>query len=305
MLYPVSKHKDGEIALNPRYLDELSLNERMLEADGVRLYYVHGDAADRMPTLVFLHGTTVNHTIFKKQIAYFRTNGYGIIAPDLRGDGKSEPKVADEAFYSLENRVADLDAILDREKTRKPHVLGHSMGAMIAAVYVAETGNARTAALIEGSYDFKKTLTNGAKAFFYLSGMIRPLFTAQNWTARKLFGIEPIYVDFSALDKTSDTDFAKITYERASPEYVQAMHALSENVMTWNVEPDLEKVTVPTLILGGGRSQFIRPEAHYQLKERIGENAKAVIIPDAKHQLLITHADEVNRELEKLISSAS
>ena len=113
--------------------------------------------------------------------------------------------------------------------------------------------------------------------------------------------IEPVYVDFSKLANVDDTTFAKVTYERATPDYVQAMHALSENCMTWNIEDKLDAITVPTLIVGAEQSQFLTVESHYALQERIGDNARVVIIPNAKHQLLITNPDELNRNLEEFI----
>lgn len=298
-LWPVSSKMN--VAVDCVYLRELSLEERTLDANGVQQYYVYGSPAAGQPILVFLHGTTVNHTIFKKQIEYFRKKGYGIVAIDLRGDGYSTPKSADESFYSLENRIEDLAAIVEKEKLQQPHIVGHSMGALIGAAYVAKHDNSKTLTMIEGSYDFKKTLTGGAKVFFALSGILRPMFTAVNWVADDIAGIEPTYIDFSKLDKASDNAFAKITYERATPEYVQAMHTLSRACMTYNIEGQLDKIEAPTLLLGAGQSQFITPESHYELQKRIGKNAEVKIIPEAKHQLLITHADVVNKTLEEFV----
>ncbi|MCK4522499.1 MAG: alpha/beta hydrolase [Nanoarchaeota archaeon] len=276
--------------------------EKYLKCNDAEIYYKHSQPNSIDSTLVFLHGTTVNHTVFKESMDYFKNKGYGIIAIDQRGDGNSLPKSSDIDFYSLDNYTKDLESVIEKEEVKEPIIVGHSMGGLVAAEYASRNKkNIKSLVLIETSYNFKKTLTLGGKFFFLFSKSFRKYFTHLNNKARKK-GIKPEYIDFSELADVSDKEFAKITYEKATPEYVQAMHALSNAVMRWDVEDKLKDVECSTLILYAEKSQFIRTETSYELKKKIGNNAEAKIIPDAKHQLTITHPEVINKEIDNFFS---
>jgi len=43
-----------------------------------------------LPCVVFLHGAGMDHTVWALQTRYFAWHGYGVLAVDLPGHGKSE-----------------------------------------------------------------------------------------------------------------------------------------------------------------------------------------------------------------------
>ncbi len=278
----------------------MKMEQKFLEKDNVQIYY---EILQGKQTLVFLHGTTVNHTVFNKLIDYFKDK-YGILAIDQRGDGKSLPKSDDESFYSLENYTQDLENVIEKEGIEKPIIMGHSMGGMVGINYASRNDNINSLVLIETSYDFKKTLTLGGKIFCF--PLFRPVFRWYfdhlNKKAKKR-GIKDDYVDFSELDKVNDNDFARITYEKVSRDYAKAMWALSEAVLKWNVEEQLSSINCPTLILNAYRSQFIKLKTAYELQEKIGDNSHAKPIFGVKHQLLFQNADRVNKVIESFLEN--
>ncbi len=275
------------------------MEEKGLSTNDLRIYY---EIAYGSPWLVFLHGVTTNHTFFNVQLRYFEGKGNGVVGIDQRGDGKSYPKPSLREFYSLEGYTSDLEKIVLHEQIQQPIILGHSMGGMVAVNYAARNqANTRGLVLIDTSYNFKKTLTPSATLFYLFKSLFRKYFSHLNKSAQKK-GIEPEYLDFSGLGDVSDTEFARMTYEKAIPDDVPAMHAASEAILEWNIEEQLQKIKAPTLIINAGKSQFIRPSTAYELQERIGKDkSKAIILPSVKHQLVIQQPERITLLIENFL----
>jgi lipase len=72
------------------------------------------------------------------------TNGVCVLAPDLRGRGRSAHLPAP---YGMATHLADLLAVLDHAGAERAVVVGHSMGCHIAARFAADHP-ARTAAVL-------------------------------------------------------------------------------------------------------------------------------------------------------------
>lgn len=98
-------------------------------ADGARLSVSIRDGEG--PTLVLLHGLTDCADSFRLLMPHLP--GYRLIAPDLRGHGRSVRTGA----LTVPAFADDLSQMLDRLELRDVTVVGHSMGAMIAAELAA------------------------------------------------------------------------------------------------------------------------------------------------------------------------
>ncbi len=90
------------------------------------------------PALVCLHGI-LDHGMAWEDVAIpLAALGYRVIAPDQRGHGCSAHAPA--GTYQLLDYVADLDALLDgplAERTEPVMLVGHSMGAAVAATFAS------------------------------------------------------------------------------------------------------------------------------------------------------------------------
>jgi pimeloyl-ACP methyl ester carboxylesterase len=80
--------------------------------------------------LLLLHGFTGSKLDFHDQIPWF-TNRCRVLAPDQRGHGESS-NVGTADTYSLDTLAADLAGYLDAVGVARCHLLGHSMGGMVA-----------------------------------------------------------------------------------------------------------------------------------------------------------------------------
>jgi pimeloyl-ACP methyl ester carboxylesterase len=81
-----------------------------------------------LPAIVLLHGAGFDHTTWALHSRWFAHHGYGVLAPDLPGHGRSAgpalPTIADMADWTA--------ALLDAAGATKARLVGHSMGSLIA-----------------------------------------------------------------------------------------------------------------------------------------------------------------------------
>lgn len=102
-------------------------------------YYAYTAARSINPdfeTIVFVHGTAMDHTVWALQSRYFAYHGYNILALDLPGHGQSGGTPQDK----IESYAAWLLKILGQSKARCFHLVGHSMGALICLEAAAQYG---------------------------------------------------------------------------------------------------------------------------------------------------------------------
>ena len=100
------------------------MEHRIIKGVGGEVHYWISRTKDAPKgTIVFSHGLTANHTMFEKQIEYFK-NEYIVIAWDVPMHGLSVPY----NDFSYENTARDLHQILEQEHIEKVCLVGMSMG---------------------------------------------------------------------------------------------------------------------------------------------------------------------------------
>jgi pimeloyl-ACP methyl ester carboxylesterase len=98
--------------------------------DGRQVFaYTAAHALDpAKPTVVFVHGAGLDHSVFGLQSRYFGYHGRNVLAVDLpahgRSDGPPLATVAQMADWVLQ--------LLDAAKLGKAAIVGHSMGSLVA-----------------------------------------------------------------------------------------------------------------------------------------------------------------------------
>ena len=110
-----------------------------------------------LETVVFLHGASMDHTVWSHQSRYFAYHGYNVVALDLPGhkfsDGQLMSKVEDMSAW-LNQVIASLPAT-------PVHFVGHSMGSLVclesAAGFNHPDHTLRSLSLVGFSYPMKVT----------------------------------------------------------------------------------------------------------------------------------------------------
>lgn len=81
-----------------------------------------------LPAVVFLHGAGFDHTAWALHSRWFAYHGFAVLAPDLPGHGRS----AGPALASIAEMADWTAALLGSASATKAHLIGHSMGSLIA-----------------------------------------------------------------------------------------------------------------------------------------------------------------------------
>jgi pimeloyl-ACP methyl ester carboxylesterase len=82
----------------------------------------------KLAAILFIHGAAQDHSVWHYQARYLAHHGFGVLAVDLPGHGRS-PGVARTSIADLADWIA---AFIDAACVGKAHVVGHSMGALAA-----------------------------------------------------------------------------------------------------------------------------------------------------------------------------
>jgi len=97
-----------------------------IDVRGQRTYAATGgkDFDPSLPTVMFVHGSGLDHRSWALQTRWFAYNGYSVLAPDLPGHSLS----AGEALESIEDMGAWLEEFIRASGAQKIHAVGHSQG---------------------------------------------------------------------------------------------------------------------------------------------------------------------------------
>jgi pimeloyl-ACP methyl ester carboxylesterase len=102
---------------------QLSISDReVFAATGGR------DFDPSLPAVVLVHGAGFDHSVWALHSRWFAHHGFAVLAPDLPGHGRSVgpalPTIADMADWVI--------ALLQAVNAKPAHLIGHSMGSLIA-----------------------------------------------------------------------------------------------------------------------------------------------------------------------------
>jgi pimeloyl-ACP methyl ester carboxylesterase len=101
-----------------------------LSVNGIETFVATGgrEFDTSLPTVVFLHGAGFDHSTWALHSRWFAHHGCGVLAPDLPGHGRSAgaplPTIAAMADWTA--------GLLDAAGVSTAHLIGHSMGSLIA-----------------------------------------------------------------------------------------------------------------------------------------------------------------------------
>lgn len=192
------------------------------------------------PAVVFLHGVGGDSLVWQDQLAHFGAD-YRAIAWDMPGYGGSAP-LDDVGFAALADALA---CLLDHLDIQRAHVVGHSIGGMVAQEFIACHPD-RVASLV---------LSATSPAFGNPDGDFQKKFVAAR--------MAPLDAGKTMADVAADLVPAMIA-EGADPEGVarardcmsrvspQTYRAMMNCLVTFDRRAALGGIKVPSLLLAGG-----------------------------------------------------
>lgn len=242
------------------------------------------------PPLLLVHGFPLDHTMWRHQIARFKTT-HRVIAPDLRGFGRSS---VSPGKVTMKQFADDLAALLPAIGENRPVILcGLSMGGYVAwqffehhrsklvALIVCDTKAAPdTPEAKKGRLEAADRLEQEGTAFL-AETMLPKLFGAQ------LEGAPPPFV----------TETSAVILRTDPRACAAAQRGMAERV---DFRPQLGSIEVPTLVLCGEKDVISPPKEMREIAAAI-QNAKYVEIPAASHMAPLELPEPVNAELETFL----
>lgn len=105
--------------------------EHEVRANGITIHYLRTGGA--RPPVVLLHGLSDDGACWSRLAAALAPD-FDVIMPDARGHGRSD---APAPPYTTDDLAADLLALSDALGLNRPALVGHSMGALTAALVAA------------------------------------------------------------------------------------------------------------------------------------------------------------------------
>jgi acyl transferase domain-containing protein/acyl-CoA synthetase (AMP-forming)/AMP-acid ligase II/pimeloyl-ACP methyl ester carboxylesterase/acyl carrier protein len=235
------------------------------------------------PLIVLVHGILDQGLAWEKVAQYAAKQGYYIIAPDLRGHGKSD-HVADGCSYNVLDFVADLD-FLTSKITDKPFTLvGHSLGSIIAGIFANMRPNkVSKLVLVEPVLPVENNthqdLNNIASQLNYLvSPPSLPIFPDVETVAKRLQKATPdLTFDFALklAKRTTHGVNNGVTFSYAP--LLSTRGGIVNSIPRHQYLFLLSQINIPLTIIYGDRSNFNRQEDLEAQKLAMPEGDKFII----------------------------
>jgi pimeloyl-ACP methyl ester carboxylesterase len=102
--------------------------QRIIECNGIRINIAEQGEG---PLVLLVHGFPESWFSWRHQIDALAASGFRVVAPDMRGYGKSDaPQAIDQ--YTILHLVGDMVGILDALGAATAVIVGHDWGASVA-----------------------------------------------------------------------------------------------------------------------------------------------------------------------------
>ena len=264
---------------------ESKIEHKTIENNGNTIHYFVSGNEER-ETIVFLHPAFGDHQCFDKQIDYFSQN-YRVITMDMLGHGlsvveKSKDKITATAVHIVE--------ILKTENVEKTHIVGVSLGSLLAQDFALKYPEKVLSLTALGGYNINKeqkevAKSQGKEMFKWLFKMIFSMDAFRKYTA-----------NVSAVNESEQVRFYESAkhFTRKSFTIMSGLDILIENRTIQR--------NYPLLILSGEKDNELALKMAKQWHEE-EQNSQMFIIQNAGHCANMDNAEEFNNLIMNFITA--
>ena len=253
------------------------------DTDSSGTFYLLNQKEQKIP-MVFIHGVGLTHQIWQPQLDYFKNKT--IVSYDILGHGKTPLNKKTISFDDFSDQLLKL---IDQLKFDKIHLIGFSIGSLIARNFATKFNDRLQSLILLGSI-YKRSEQqqkivnerfNQAKKELKLSKQ-----ALKRWFTDKYLKNNPDTFDkISSILSSNNMEYFLKTYE------LFVNHKNDE---------DFEKIKVNTLLMTGEYDIGSTIEMSQELNKVI-KNSELKIVKDGKHLCGIECADEVNLNIKSFI----
>lgn len=260
--------------------------------DGVEISYEITGNTDADETVVFVSGLGYGRWFWEWQMPAVE-DAYSVILYDLRGVGESDTP---EGPYTMAEMAADLEAVLADASADSVHVVGISMGGMIAQQYVLTYDRAESLVLLSTDPGGEKRVDPDPEVADRILNPPQDVSLRENIA----YKMRPAFTD--EFWETDEGVFNKILDYRVPnpvPDEVRGWQAAG--VAEFDACDRLDEITVPTLIMHGGRDKVVPVENSRILEDGIPNAERVTFDEGGSHLFVIERDEDVNRRLRQFL----
>jgi pimeloyl-ACP methyl ester carboxylesterase len=256
--------------------------------DGTRLRVVSAGPADA-PPVVLVHGYAMSWRFWHYQVRDL-VGEFRVVAYDLRGHADSEPAASGD--YTTSALARDLRTVLDACVGDEPAVVaGHSMGGMTVMAFADEFPGqvqARLAGAVLVNTAASKVIYRGLLTVLAgaVKGMRRlPRRPTRGWPLPRpdaANDLSHLLTRRWALTPDASPALVGLVEELAASCPIDVMGGFGRMMATLDLQAALEHLTVPTLVVAGGRDWLTPARQSGDLAAALPD-ARFETLPDAGH----------------------
>ncbi|QIB74696.1 alpha/beta fold hydrolase [Halogeometricum borinquense] len=272
-----------------------------VDSDGVAIAYeTRGPATPERnaETVVFLEGLGYGRWMWRWQAAALSSR-YEVVLLDNRGTGDSD---APDGPYSIAQMAADVDAVLSDLDVDEAHVVGASMGGMIAQRYALDFDRTTSLSLLCTSHGGPEAVPTPPET------KQRMFDVPDDADEREVirYKMRPAMTD-AFFESRDDLVSRIVDWRLASDAPEHARTAQAEAVAAFDSSDELAALDVPTLVLHGTEDRVLPVENGQLLADEIAEAAdEAVVFEEydgGSHLFFIEQAGAVNDRLATFLNN--
>jgi pimeloyl-ACP methyl ester carboxylesterase len=238
-----------------------------------------------------LHGLGANASSWALQFDPLIAAGLRPIAPDMPGFGDSP---YDGRGWNFPRVARQLAGLLDELNTGPVHVIGLSMGGVIAQQFTLDYPE-RVLKLVLVS-TFSKLRPKNFLHWLYFAQRAIVVHVVGLATQSKIVAKRV----FPAPDQQALREMAEKQIASADP---RAYRAAMRHLGMYNSLPRLNEIKKPTLVISGANDSTVSP-AHQNVLAKAISGARQVTIPNAGHAVAIDQFEAFNRQLVPFLSGS-
>lgn len=276
--------------------DALRGSHSFVDLTDGRCHYRIDGPHDGVP-LLLLHGATVPGWEFDRLVPFLTSAGYQVLLPDLFGHGYSDRPRVEHGYSLFVNQLRDfIDYIAPGQP---PHIMGHSLGAVVGARLVVQSPSS-FGSLVLGApmLDFlgqtiaSRLLNVPVLGEALVHGYIVPMLVRRR--TRRYSPIE----DGRFVGKFRD----QVAYPGFGRALLSLMRsgALADQSETYRQLAATEK---RVLLLRGAEDTILSCAQFATLSSLLGR-AEAVTIPDTAHAMVLSHPEQVAPHVTAFLGNA-
>jgi pimeloyl-ACP methyl ester carboxylesterase len=262
---------------------------KKITVNGISLA-VHDEGSG--PTILFVHGFPLSHTMWRPQLEAFATD-HRVLAPDLRGFGESD---VTEGTVTMEQHADDLMALLDELNVNEPIVLcGLSMGGYIAWQFQQQYSERLRALILCDTRAIADT-PEGVENRKRLAKMV-----VENGSAAVASAMLPnLFSPVTSDRQQASIDELRETISATSPQGIAAASlGMAERP---DATPLLPNIETPSLLIVGEDDGISTPKEMQTIADAM-PNARLEVIPEAGHMSPLENPESVNTAIREFLQS--